>query len=128
MNDKLFESILNEGNLKEENSGSKQLKTEEELLRALALKKTVYVRETGPCGEDEGATVVAFGPLKDVSDLIKVSEYELDDHFDCKTKEEFIADWGNVDTVVVSKSIGQDTLNFYLLDGGYTIEDFKLYI
>lgn len=118
-NKKIFESILRE-------RGSRKITSEIALLKALAAKKTVYARETGPFGEDEGATVVAFGTVEELEDMLKITQDVLD-YADCRNKRDFMNRMGGELAIIVSKNIGMLNENFYLLDER-SIEECNLYV
>lgn len=118
-NKKIFESILRE-------RGSRKITSEMALLKALAAKKTVYARETGPFGEDEGATVVAFGTVEELEDMLKITQDVLD-YADCKNKRDFMNQMGSELAIIVSKNIGMLNENFYMLDER-SIEECNLYV
>ena len=120
MNEQIFKSILRE-------RGSRKITTEMALLKALAAKKTVYARETGPFGEDEGATVVAFGTVEELENMLKITPDVLD-YTDCRNERVFMNKMGSKLAIVISKKIGMNGENFYLLDDGLSIEECNLYV
>ena len=120
MNERIFESILRE-------RGSRKVTTEMALLRALAAKKTVYARETGPFGEDENATVVAFGTAEELESMLKITP-DILEYTGCRNERAFMNRMGNELVIVISKKIGQNGENFYLLDEGRSIEECNLYV
>lgn len=99
----------------------RQLKTDLELELAYKAGITIYAKRTGPFGEDEGATVQYYGPVKDSYDL------EFDE--DTMSEDDFLEDFDE-DTIVIilDTTIGQSSQNFYVDDGGWSVEDLDLYI
>ena len=120
MNERIFESILRE-------RGSRKITTEMALLKALAAKKTVYARKTGPFGEDENATVVAFGTAEELENMLKITPDFLD-YTGCRNERDFMNKMGSELVIVISKKIGTNSENFYLLDENLSIEECNLYV
>lgn len=127
MDDKLFESIMNESQyapIELENHGV-QLKTEEELKKALDADVEVQAMHTGPFGENEGAVVIYFGKLNNCDkNFLSFDSDWLSEYGD---KEELLEDNGEEDVIVLDKAIGQSNGNFYVQDA-YTIEDRELFV
>lgn len=120
MNERIFESILRE-------RGSRKITSEMALLKALAAKKTVYARDTGPFGEDEGATVVAFGTVEELESMLKITPDVLD-YTDCRNERDFMNKMGSELAIIISKKIAMNGENFYLLDEGRSLEECNLYV
>lgn len=110
-----------------EHPGYMKITDKNELKKQLDAGVTVYAKSTGPFGEDEGAAVIAFG---DISDADIAGQIVLDD----ETYEEYgessayINDWAGTEVIVLDQTIGQNSSNYYMLDGSNDISDFDLYV
>ena len=100
--------------------GYTKITDEGELKKQLDAGVTVYAKNTGPFGEDVGATVVAFGDVGDAD----VSGYI---HYDGDMTE-FVEEFDGIKAIVLDENIGQSYENFYMLDGSHEISDFDLYV
>lgn len=120
MNKKLFEAVYRESNY-----GMSEVETEEQLQALLDADVEVEAHGTGPFGEDKGATVIGFGKIKDLRDMMEVDP-EVLEYDDYESIDEFLNDSAEETVIVLSDTIGQSNNNYYTLDA-YTVADLDLW-
>lgn len=120
MNKKLFESVYRESNYYQSEVDS------EDLLKALLdAGVKVEAKGTGPFGEDEGTTVIGFGKIKDLRDMLEVDP-EVLEYDDYESIDDFLDDSAEDTVIVLDDTIGQSNNNYYTLDA-YSVADLDLW-
>ena len=109
MNKKLFEAVYRESNY-----GMSEVETKEQLQALLDAGVKVEAHGTGPFGEDEGATVIGFGKIKDLRDMMEVDP-EVLEYDDYGSIDEFLDDSAEETVSVLDDTIGQSNNNYYTL-------------
>jgi hypothetical protein len=107
-------------------SNKSQVTDEKELKKLLDAGVETEAKGTGPLGDDEGATVINYGKVKDLRDeLTGVKFVAKEEGYD--DIEDWLADNEETTIIVLDRLIGQSGVNWYDLNS-YNVSELDLWV